>query len=635
MPSAEAGSAEIDARPTKGIAMSDRNYWTRLRSRNISRRMMLKASARVGVGAAGLALVGCGGDDDDEQQTVAQAQQQQAQQQQAMQQEQAEQQAEQQAMQQEQQEQAQTATAEEQQQGAPQPAAGETDFDATVRIAVDTATGGLDPIRAGGVALMPHYDTLGQFDQFSKGFVQSAATFEWVDDFTAGIVDMKPGMKWHDGAPLTAEDAKFTIDRVNGIAPYNADGTTASLYGWMVSAVNDEVTVEGELTFRLPVNRDASAFAVLGTSVRMTPKHIIEEVGDEEFANLGIGSGPFALESFVDSDHVFSTRFEDYHVEAGSTHRIHKPWMARLEQYVRPEPVSRVAALQADEADMTLSLGWDLAQTFEDSDDFNVLFAAGTDNWNIVFNTERPAQDGTYPFRDIRVRRAINHAVNWEAIIESRGGFERRNMGIAATNIGALTEKQRADLVYEYDPEQARALLAEAGYADGFHVPFWGYASRFAGIVEGGLAMAQDLAAVGITTDFQADEHAVFRPRLGAIGEDGIHEAAGFHHYFFNTYPDPVSNINAWIDKNGSISHSKADPDSNIQALVEATRAAFDPDERAKAINALQVAIYDEAMFLFGIEQVNVGVMRKNIEWINYGGRQDEFNYWGIRPMVT
>ena len=236
MPSAEAGSVEIDGRPTKGIAMSDRNYWTRLRSRNISRRMMLKASARVGVGAAGLALVGCGGDDDDEQQTVAQAQQQQAQQQQAMQQEQAEQQAEQQAMQQEQQEQAQTATAEEQQQGAPQPAAGETDFDATVRIAVDTATGGLDPIRAGGVALMPHYDTLGQFDQFSKGFVQSAATFEWVDDFTAGIVDMKPGMKWHDGAPLTAEDAKFTIDRVNGIAPYNADGTTASLYGWMVSA---------------------------------------------------------------------------------------------------------------------------------------------------------------------------------------------------------------------------------------------------------------------------------------------------------------------------------------------------------------------------------------------------------------
>ena len=517
-----------------------------------------------------------------------------------------------------------------------QPVEGETDFNATVRIAIDTATGGLDPIGAASFpALLPLYDTLGQFDQYSKEFVQSSASFEWVEDFTAGLCIVKPGIQFHDGAPLTAEDVKFSLDRTAGIAPYNDDGTTTSLYTWMVSAIRDEVTVEGPRTVKIPVKRDASAFAVLGTGVRMTPKHIIEEVGDEEFANLGIGSGPFQLEEHTPDDRSFHTRFEDYHVEAGSTHRVHKPWMARLEQYVRPEPVSRVAMLEADEADMTLSLGWDLSRTFEDSDDFNVLFAAGTDNWNIVFNTERPAEDGTYPFRDIRVRRAINHAVNWEAIIESRGGFERRNMGIAATNIGALTEEQRAELVYEYDPDKARALLAEAGYENGFHVPFWGYASRFAGIVEGGQAIAQDLAAVGITTDFQADEHAVFRPRLGAIGDDGIHEAAGFHHYFFNTYPDPVSNINAWIDENGSISHSKADPGSKIQSLVEATRTAFDPADRAQAINDLQVAIYKEAMFLFGIEQVNVGVKRKNIEWINYAGRQDEFNYWGIRPTLA
>ena len=85
--------------------MSERNYWTKLGRRAMSRRTLLRASARAGVGAAGLALVGCGDDDDDGQQTVAQAQQQ------AMQQPQAEQQAEQQAQQQ----QAQTATAEEQQ----------------------------------------------------------------------------------------------------------------------------------------------------------------------------------------------------------------------------------------------------------------------------------------------------------------------------------------------------------------------------------------------------------------------------------------------------------------------------------------------------------------------------------------
>ena len=516
------------------------------------------------------------------------------------------------------------------------PAAGSTDFNATVRVAIGpNAGGGLDPIRQGGSATVMAYDTLGQFDQFSKQFVASSATFEWVDDFTAATVEIKRGMKWHDGAPVTAEDIKSSLDRHKGIAPYNADGTVASLYTWKVQAITDEVTVEGPLTVRIPLRTDASAFAVMGTEVRLTPKHIIEEIGDEAFAILGIGSGPFVIDTYEPDDHVFTRRFEDYHVEAGSTHHVHKPWAARFEEYVRPEPLSRVAALEADEADMTLSLGWDLSSTFEDSDDFNVLLAEGTDNWNIVFNTHRPAADGSFPFQDIRVRRAINHAVNWEAIIESRGGFERRNMGIAATNIGALTEQQRADLVYEYNPDKARALMAEAGYEDGFHVPFWGYSGRFAGVEEGGLAIAQDLEKIGITTDFQADVHAVFRPRLGAIGDDGIHEAAGFHFYFFNTYPDPVSNLNAWIDENGSISHSKADPGSKIQELVEAQRLAFDPEERAAAINKVQVAIYDEAMFLFGVEQVNVGVMRKNIEWKHWGPRQDEFNYWGIRTMFT
>ena len=516
------------------------------------------------------------------------------------------------------------------------------DLNATVRVADFSGRAWravMDPIRAGSLPVQI-YDVLGQFDQFATEFVFNGVLgrpFEWVDDAHGGDRRDRGGtMKWH-GRRVRDRGGRrsSSLDRHAGhCALQRRRHRRFPLHGRSPRSPMRSPW-RAPSPCEIPLRTDASAFGVMGTEVRLMPKQLIEEIGDEAFAILGVGSGPFAVESYEPDDLVVTRRFEDYHVEAGSTHRVHKPWMARLEQYVRPEPLSRVAALEADEADMTLSLGWDLSQPFEDSDDFNVLIAAGTDNWNIVFNTERPAEDGTFPFRDIRVRRAVNHAVNWEEIIESRGGFERRNMGIAATSIGALTEQQRADLVMEYDPDKARALLAEAGYENGFHVPFWGYASRFAGIAEGGQAIAQDLGKVGVTTDFQADVHSVFRPRLGARGEDGIHEAAGFHHYFFSTYPDPGGNIGAWIDENGSIAHSKADPDSNIQSLVEATRTAFDPAERAQAINDLQVAIYSEAMFLFGIEQINVGVMRKNLEWINYGVRQDEFNYWGIRPTFT
>ncbi len=626
--------------------MNERTYWQRLRRNRMTRRSLLRASARAGVGATGLALVGCSGDDDDdEQQAVAQAQQQQQQQQaqqqqdqpqqqQAMQQEQAEQQAEQQAKQQEQQD--QQAMQQEQQQAAPQPAAGETDFDATVRAVIQGAEGGLDA--QGPASYEPqawmHTDNLMEFDQFSKELVAVSGSFEWVaDDNTEAVFHVKPGMTFHDGAPVTAADVKFSIDRIGGIAPYNADGAFPSNFAYLTAPVAGEITVPDDQTVHLPMKPDATAFGLMGRSIPIVPKHIIEEIGDEEYNNTGVASGPWQHESYEPGDLVRSSRFEDYHVEAGSTHRKHKPYIKEMLQIVRPEPLSRVAALEAGEADMAMALPTELAESFLDSDDFYVSYSQA-DNWHLFFNTLRPLPDGSTPFQDVRVRRAMNHAVNIEAIIESRTGREQRHYGIASSSIGHITEEQKARLTYEYDPEQARALLAEAGYPDGFHMPYWahmGFGEDLTGIH---LTIQQDLEKVGITTDLQIDGHAVFRPRLAKLADDGIHEAPGIHYYFFNHAADPVQNIGAWVDEVGSIAMSQL-PGSGIQELVDAQRAEFDQFERAKILNELGVAIYENAMFLFVIEPVAQVVVRKNLEWINHGENRDHPGYWGIRPLVT
>ena len=188
---------------------------------------------------------------------------------------------------------------------------GEIDLNATVRVAIAQAAGGTDILAPGGgqPQTWMHYDTLGQFDQFSKEFVASAATFEWVDDFTAGLVHMREGMTWHDGAPVTAEDLKFSLDRRDGIGPYNPDGKFDSRFTWKVAAVRDEITVVDELTARIPLNTDASAFGVIGTEVVLVPRHIVEEIGDHAFNNTGAGSGPFKLESYEPADLARSSRF--------------------------------------------------------------------------------------------------------------------------------------------------------------------------------------------------------------------------------------------------------------------------------------------------------------------------------------
>ena len=518
------------------------------------------------------------------------------------------------------------------------PAAGSTDLDATVRVGIAQAAGGTDiggPGGGNGPQTWMHYDQCMQYDQYSRELVANMGAFEWAaDDYTEAVFNVKPGQRFHDGAPVTAADVKFSYDRISGIAPYNPDGKFDARATYITAAVQGEITVVDEQTVHFPMRADASAFGLMGTGGLVVPKHIVEEIGDQAYNIFSVASGPFKLVSYDEGDQVTSVRYEGYHAEAGSTTRQHKPYIKKMQQIVRPEALSRVAALEADEIDMAMALPVDVAETFLDSDDFNVLYSPYADNWHIFFNTLRPLPDGSTPFQDVRVRRAMNHAVNIEAIIGSLTGKEQRNYGTPSGAFGALTDEQKAERTYEYNPDKARALMAEAGYADGFHTPFWGHKGTYAGTEEACLAVQQDLAKIGITSDFQADVHAVFRPRLGAIADDGIHEAPGLHQYFANHNPDPASFINAEVSKGGSIAMGQY-PDTNIQELVDAQKNAFDPAERVKRINELSVAVYEQAAFLFLIEPVSTGVLRKNLEWINYGTRQDHFNYWGIRPMFT
>ena len=625
--------------------MSQTNHWTTLHQRRISRRTMLSASARAGVGAAGLALVGCGDDDDDDDAAVAQAEDQaeeqaeqaeeqaeeQAQAEQAVEDEEAEEQAEEQAEQVEEQEE-QAEQAEEEQAEEQAVAADSTDFDRTVRIAIPNAVGGLDPQAAGNYTTtfnpIQHFDRLLTRDLGTQDLLPLAASWEWVDANTAGVFHLKDGMTWHDGAPVTAEDIKFSIERLRGIGPYNDDGVYATGADYVVAAVNDEVTVTDASTIRVPTEVDVTAQASIGF-LPLVPKHQIEDVGDAAFNQDAFGGGYFKLKSYTPDEEVVSERFDDYHVDFDESENIHKPWIKEFRQIVRPEPVARVAALEAGEVDLVTRIEVELTADFEDRDEFTVLFDPGCCPHYIFPNTLVPLADGSNPFQDIRVRQAMNHAIDVDLIIQTLGtGQERRGYGISSRQLGAMTLEQATPLTYEYNPEKARALLAEAGFPDGFDTPFYGTVGFFAATDTVAQTVAQMLAAVGIRTELQLDPLPDFRARFAQK------DVPGLHYYFGNQSPDPISVINAEVAEGGTLATAMY-PESGIQELVEAQRLEFDGVKREAILNELAQKIYTNANWIFLYETVETGVMRSDLAWDVKGNTRDHRYYWAIRPLAT
>ena len=623
--------------------MSEQNYWQRMRRSRMSRRALLRASSRAGVGAAGLALVGCGDDDDqDEPVAVSRAQQQQQQQDQPAAAQQADQQQQQQAAEQQadqadrQQAQAQQQQDEQQQavQSAPAAREGDTDWERTVTIAVPNAVGGLDIQGPGNYTIKwngpLHFDQLLQYDLVTREIVPQVGYYEWIEDFTSVLMHLNPGHAWHDGTPLTAADVKFSIDRAAGNAAYNESGTYESGVAYIVASVNGEVSVIDDVTARIPVKSEVTAPNSIGTTMPLVPKHLIEEIGDEAYNREGLASGPFKLTSFEPDIEVRSVRNDEYPVGYENLERKHRPWVKEIVQSVRPEPVARLAAIQAGEADVVPSLEWELVQEFIDEPGFEVLFDPGCCPHTIFPNTIVPMfEDGSNPYRDLRVRQAMNHAVDVPTIYTALGtGREQRAYGIGTRQLGGMQPEQSGPLTMEYDVEKAIALMDAAGYGDGFESDFYGTAGFFALTDQVALSVQQYLEVVGIRTNLQLDPLPDFRARMAQ------RDVPGLHYYFTNQSPDPFQVIAAEVAIGGTLSVAEY-PDTDIQDLVDAQATEFDPVKRVVAINKLAERIYTNASWLFLFETVGTGLMRDDLEWDMFGNSRDYGGLWGIRPLVT
>ncbi|MEM7567998.1 MAG: ABC transporter substrate-binding protein, partial [Pseudomonadota bacterium] len=378
-------------------------------------------------------------------------------------------------------------------------------------------------VRGGPESMDPHFSALGPqadavkhiFDplvwtgddlQLEPGL---ATSWEAIDDDTWEF-KLREGVTFHDGSDFTAEDVKFSIERI----PNVAGPTTTEIYVRRV----DEVEIVDDYT--LHIHTDGPAATLPFDFVRLfivsseaAADYSTAETSAEGF-NGGaatVGTGPFKYVSWEPKGDLVLERFDDYWRGA-----------AEWEQVIRKEisdDSSRLAALKAGDVDVINYVSSADYLALDNDPDIETFIGDSVYVMNLQLD-QREETPKVYakgggaldenPFRDPKVREAIDKAIDRETMVEIvlEGLGTPANQMMPAGFFGSSDDIPMP----VYDPEAAKALLADAGYPDGFEMDLYCTNDRLPG--DGAIceALGQMFAQVGIDTNVNAISRSVYFP---------------------------------------------------------------------------------------------------------------------------
>ena len=323
-----------------------------------------------------------------------------------------------------------------------------------------------------------------------------AESYEISQDGTTFTFKLRPGVKFHNGREMTADDVKYSIERVvNPKTQSPGAGFFASIKGFDAAAGGSAETLEGvtivdPLTIRFDLSRpDATFLHVMALNFsHVVPKEDVEKHGPD-FGKNPVGTGAYRMTEWTLGQRLVFERNPDYW-------RQGLPYLDKITFEVGQEPIVALLRLQNGEVDVPGD-GIPPAKFQEVMDDpeqkARVVIGGQLHTGYITMNTTKP------PFDDVKVRQAVNMAINKERIVTLiNNRAEPANQPLPPSMPGY----DKAYQGYAYDVDKAKALLAEAGFADGFETELFAMNTdpnpRIA------QAIQQDLAAIGIKASIQA-----------------------------------------------------------------------------------------------------------------------------------
>ena len=438
------------------------------------------------------------------------------------------------------------------------------------------------------------YDTLLQPSADGKT-VEPGLAQSWKvsDDGKTLTFTMRPGLKFADGSPLLPSDVKWSLDRARtkasggefqfllaSIESVDASGDDTVV---LHMAHADPVILQSLATFNAGIMPEKLLMAAPGATLDEKSK---------AFADHPVGSGPFLLKSWQRNTEMVMTRNPYYWKSGADGAKL--PYLDAIRFVIIPDDATRILKLRAGELDIAEFVPYSRVAELKADPKLNmVLFPAAQVNY-FAFNARPALKDGTKnPLGDVRVRQALNYATDKDALIQvvtyGAGTPEHSFMPMSTPlsyDAGAL---------YPYDIAKAKALLAEAGFPNGFDITCMvlaGSADDAAKVT----TLQQLWAPIGVHLKVEQLEAATRLARYNAadfqmrtsLWTNDINDPSEITN-IFAYYATRQNNRSGWDDK-------------RIDELFEQSQAELDPAKRAAEYKEIQERYVAAAPITFAFE---------------------------------
>lgn len=465
-------------------------------------------------------------------------------------------------------------------------------YGGVLRAGFQTDPVGLDPHITNATStrnmLENTYEGLVRFDNSLQVLPALAESWSASEDGLTWTFNIRPGVTFHDGAPLTASDVAFSINRIKDPATGSPRGDDF--------AVVDSIDVVDDLTVVFNLNQPyAPLLSKLAASLNViVPQHVVEANGDLQ--NTVVGTGAFRFVEYLPQTRMVLERNPNYWRTDAAGNQL--PYLDGIQIIFYPDPTARTTAIQTGNVDWieyVPSPDIPILQV-----DPNVTLVGGMSaNFRTIYLNVDHA-----PFDNVLVRRALSHAIDEQAIVDvalfGTGGVPATGTTIPASNFYGV---QTSPYIGK-DTEAARALLAEAGLADGFEFDLY-VTSTYDFLRTPAELIQADLAEIGVKVNIVAEDWSIYLPKALAgdftatiLGESGQSDPDDFLFSVFYT-------------NNGGNLTNFSDP--VLDELLDRGRQVSDVEARREVYAQAQERIFEMAPHVFLFHSTQYVAHRPNV----------------------